>query len=139
MNRGFTGSDLARAMRTKLAYAVLDSTAAKGSTWTAGGCWLLADALQKLDPAHAELWVVLNWEGEPEHVVMKRRGYFWDSLGAVQDTTLLRRMRQEEGVVEPLLVPFTAALQRAARRRGIPAPTVGERRVIQDYLLNALI
>jgi hypothetical protein len=72
-------------------------------TWTAGGCWVAAEALARLLPK-SELWTVYD-HGTPQHVVVKYRGFFFDADGVFNALQMLNKMHKEEGLRVPVLLP----------------------------------
>lgn len=61
------GAKIKKVLDTEEAYSILDSTEAKGSTWTSGGCGILAEALAIA--LRAEIYAIFNVEkGVVEHL-----------------------------------------------------------------------
>lgn len=108
---------LKRIINSRAAYAILDSSASEGGTWSAGGCGILADALKKYC-ATGEIYAVYNEDKRQiEHFVFKTNGSYIDSIGSHNKEELLRQMREEEGVTDRLSIKrFTPKL----RNREIP-------------------
>jgi len=75
------GAKLKKVLDTNEAYEILDSTAAAGSTWTTGGCGILAEALAIV--LKAEIYVIFNQDkGIIEHLgVRLKNGKFLDYDG----------------------------------------------------------
>lgn len=126
-----TGADVKKTFADNAAYKLLDRTPAAGSTWTAGGCWLLADALHAL--GGGDLWAVVDVRGVPHHVVVKHGDAYWDADGVSSEATILRRARAE-GTSAPKLMRFTGELQQQAEASGIPAPTEATTKAILQFL-----
>jgi hypothetical protein len=96
------GRRLKKILATKAAYAILDSTDAKGGTWLAGGCGLLADALAEYCPS-GEVWAVWNRRNQRvEHFVYNKGNMFYDGDGAATGEGVLRKMRELEHVRDPI-------------------------------------
>lgn len=75
------GAKLKKVLDSEEAYSILDSTEAKGSTWTSGGCGILAEALSIA--LRAEIYVIFNQDkGIVEHLgVRLNNGKFLDYDG----------------------------------------------------------
>lgn len=75
------GAKLKKVLDTDEAYKILDSTAAAGSTWSSGGCGILAEALSIA--LRAEIYVIFNQDkGVVEHLgVRLNNGKFLDYDG----------------------------------------------------------
>jgi RNA:NAD 2'-phosphotransferase (TPT1/KptA family)/8-oxo-dGTP pyrophosphatase MutT (NUDIX family) len=82
-------------------YAILDSSRASGGTWSAGGCYILAEAVQK--EFGGELYAVVADEAV-QHIVVKYGGLFIDADGASREALLLHRMESVEHLHHPKLV-----------------------------------
>ena len=117
---------LKKAISTKEAYAALDK--GPGGTWTAGGCWTLAHAVNGLvdgelmaivTPAELELdedgnEIDPGYEFRVQHVVVKVGRQYLDGDGLSTEKKLLRRWNEDEGLGDGDLVPFTEDLQAEA-------------------------
>ena len=82
---------------------ILDKTDAQGSTWSAGGCWILADAVQK--KFGGELYSVTD-KNQTQHIVTKIGDKFIDADGVSTKSELLNRMKTAEGHANPKLEPL---------------------------------
>ena len=91
------------------------------STWTSGGCWLLAQALQHVLGGKL---VALKSEGGIEHVVLQVGERFVDGDGFSLRASLLGRWREQEGM-RVHVVPFDGAARSEAILRGVPKPHDG--------------
>lgn len=92
-------------LQSEEAYALLDRhPEISGSTWTAGGCWVLAEALHNMLPK-SELVAVMS-AGRPEHILVKWKGSYWDADGGSSEEEVLERWEFEEGVESPYIEPF---------------------------------
>jgi hypothetical protein len=95
-------------LRSNEAYALLDRhPEIEGSTWTAGGCWVLAEALHNMVPK-SELVAVMS-NGRPQHVLVKWKGRYWDADGSSSKAELLDRWEHEESVASPYVESFDPA------------------------------
>lgn len=102
---------LKKLLNSQEAYDILDSTAANGSTWTAGGCAILAFALNKAFgyPVYAIFDNDLN---HVDHLVVKMPdGKFLDYDGANKNK--LKSFKALEGLQgrNMSLVPFTSDME----------------------------
>lgn len=105
MNARAFGTLLKRFFSSEQAYVLLDaSRETRGTTWQAGGCWALAQALHQSLPG-SEL-VAVESEGVQHHVLVQRHGWYFDADGASSQRTLLDRWRRRERLVRPKVVPF---------------------------------
>jgi len=96
-------------LRSKEAYQILDDSKAPGTTWTAGGCGILALALS--EHFSAPIWAVYNTTNKHvEHFVVKvENGNFLDADGEHRD--MIRDFLQNEIVNGELkLVPYDKSL-----------------------------
>lgn len=77
-------------------------------TWIAGGCWILAEALQAWIGPGAVKWSIHSQEvpGRIQHVVVKVGHCFLDGDGASSEEMLLRRWRDKERIERPFLKEF---------------------------------
>jgi hypothetical protein len=118
------GKRLRNYLNTDAAYAILGPD----GTWTAGGCWLLAAALAPLlDAPLVGVWSVVQATPVLQHVVLQLDDdCFLDADGVQTERALLRRMVQEEMLVEPFIAPFNPD---AARASDIRCPAVSVRRL----------
>lgn len=102
---------LKKLLNSQEAYDILDSTAANGSTWTAGGCAILAFALNKAFgyPVYAIFDNDLN---HVDHLVVKMPdGKFLDYDGANKNK--LKSFKALEGLQgrNMSLIPFTSDME----------------------------
>lgn len=117
------GDHLREILSTDEAYALVPEL---DEDWTTGGCWVLAEALKSFIGRDAKLVAVVGQIEEfpfgsdvPKlvsavaHVAVQVGDFFLDGNGASSQSQFLRRMREEFGRIK--LVPFTDALQKAAR------------------------
>ena len=89
-------------------YEILDK--ALGGTWLAGGCLLLARALNRLQP-DGQIMVLfgITHAGEPplpNHCVLLCDGLYIDANGIQSEEELLRYWHEEEDVRHPYLLPY---------------------------------
>lgn len=93
---------LKRLLNSKTAYQLLDDSNAGQVTWTAGGCWILAQALN-LYLENAPIYVVYNADKElVEHFVVKINDGYIDGDGFQDETKLIKKMIEVELVVGEL-------------------------------------
>lgn len=115
-------SVVTRFCRSNASFRLLDAhPATEGSTWSAGGCRVLAEAL-----AQAFGWTRYGVTSDRrqhgrilEHVVVGRSGKYIDADGLSDVSQLLERWREREGLVDPRLVLLTECLTRGT---DIPCP-----------------
>jgi hypothetical protein len=131
-------------VQTPESYQILDAhPETYGSTWSAGGCLVLAVALQGLIPS-IQLVGVAGHRGI-EHVCLQvGRDHYIDADGMVTQGELLQTWRQREGVKEARLVldrDLRGGVLAGAQARGIPfspkavAQASGSlRRFLQDMM-----
>lgn len=82
-------------LSTSEAYAILDSSEAAGCTWTSGGCFILARALNLL--YDLPIYAIVESDGNiPHHFVVLRDGRYLDYDGEVVD--ILRAFRRRENI-----------------------------------------
>lgn len=93
--------DLVKFLSSSEAYEILGDE----GTWTAGGCWILGEALVRY-LEKGELWVVSSSKNDFEHVVLKIDGQFIDGDGAQSEEDLLQKMEELEMVPDPYLQPM---------------------------------
>lgn len=95
------GRNLKALLGTEQAYALLPE-----GTWMAGGCLLLAAALQDWAPGTL-VWTVedASAPGRPQHLVAVWGEYFIDGDGVATRTELLEKMRVAEGLRAPRIIP----------------------------------
>lgn len=94
-----------RALLTNEAYEILDSAPElTGSTWSAGGCYLLARALQRI--YGGKLVTVYNVHGQPQHVAVQLGNMYLDADGLQTGDKLLKTMREDELVAFPHIGEF---------------------------------
>ena len=120
------GRRLKAALATDEAFQLLDKQRGlEDTTWTAGGCLLLADMLAKATGGQK----VAIYDGEtgirighPEHIAVKLGEMYLDGDGASTEASLIDRWRREEGLGNPVIAPYNAP---DAKRAGfvLPKPT----------------
>lgn len=77
------------------AYVILDSSEAVGCTWTSGGCFILARALNLL--YGLPIYAIVESDGNiPHHFVVLRNGRYLDYDG--EAVHILRAFRRRENV-----------------------------------------
>jgi len=124
------GRRLKAALNTAEAYDILGDE----GTWQAGGCWILAAALKRLLGKKAKLFAVVSHRNPAEHVVVEWDGLYIDADGASTEAQLLRRMRDEEFIPSPMVVPFNRNLQQMAKSAGdVPCP-IGKVKELESFL-----
>lgn len=102
-----TGRALKKLIQSDAAYRILDG--ACGGTWLAGGCALLAVALEQAGAG--ALWVLVgrstrNSPPQVQHwLVRTPGGLFLDGDGVSSEMMLLKRWAEIEDVLEPMLRP----------------------------------
>lgn len=109
---------LTKLLRTKEAYDILGPV----GTWTAGGCWILAESLLRW-LGEGEIWVVVrSYEnGTFDHAVLKLcDDIFVDADGAFHKSVLLKKMALEQ-IPSPVLAPLTKERAEIAKDE-IPCP-----------------
>jgi hypothetical protein len=87
----------------KAAREVLRSSKSAGGGWLDGGRLILADALVELLGQSAERLMIVEANGNPQHVVVKCGPWLLDADGASTERTLLRRWSTLEHVNRPAL------------------------------------
>ena len=126
------GSRLKRLLETDEAYTILGPE----GTWQAGGCWLLAEAVRKVLGPQAKLFAVLSERGllskhVVEHVVVEFDGKYIDADGAFTKEQLLEKMRKQEFVYNPRVVPFSNRLKKQAKENELICPAVSVRKLVE--------
>ena len=97
---------------TVSSYRLLDGSSARGGTWTAGGCLILAHAMHVMLSAKGEKTKVAILKNKvPQHAVCVVRlsngaDAFFDGDGISRRDGLLRRWLEEEDVAPPLSIVF---------------------------------
>jgi len=96
---------ICRAILTNEAYQILDSDPElTGSTWSAGGCYLLARALHRI--YGGKLVTVYNVQRQPQHVALQLGNMYLDADGLQTGDKLLKTMREDELVAFPYIGEF---------------------------------
>jgi len=104
------GVALKRYINSDDAYALLDDTPElAGSTWQAGGCWALAQALRELIRG-SHLCAVVDMGGVQHHVLVRLGEHYLDADGASTEAQLLRRWRTLEHLQGPSVQSFVPRL-----------------------------
>jgi hypothetical protein len=97
------GSRWTRLLYTPEGFAHIEPIA---TSWTAGGCWLLARAAQRWSNHALELYVTVRDTGITDHVIAGNGAIFLDGDGLASHAELLKNMRVLEHVnavrIEPL-------------------------------------
>lgn len=96
------GERVARYAESNESYEILG----KHGTWNAGGCSLLALALQRVLGWRAKLLLVASDRNPGEHTVVRYGGMYIDADGAQTERELLHKMATVESTPHPRLVPF---------------------------------
>lgn len=102
---------------SKATQEVLRSSEGAAGGWLDGGCLILADALADRLGQLAERFMIVDANGNPQHVVVSYGGRLLDADGASTERALLRRWSRVEHVADPGLVPLNVE---AAVAAGIP-------------------
>lgn len=84
-------------------YQLLSNIDPEISTWSSGGCWILADAIQK---GFGGTLVAIYDNGIAQHVLIEMNGTFIDSDGAATSIKLLHRWKRWEMRRNPKIGPF---------------------------------
>jgi len=100
-----------------------------GSTWFAGGCWVMAAALARWIGPSARLYAVVGAAGPhhpaiPQHVAVHVGDRFFDANGASTLKQLWNYWQNDEGINVLAVEPFTPALQRQAHEAQMTCPAV---------------
>lgn len=91
------GRKVKRAMSSNHAYSILDSHhETKGSTWSAGGCGVLAHALHKHLPGSKLVDVHNKRTGHTEHMAVQHGDHVYDADGATHVKRFLQRFSKRE-------------------------------------------
>jgi hypothetical protein len=97
------GSRWTRLLYTPAGFAHIEPIA---TSWTAGGCWLLARATRHWSQNTLELYVTMRDTGTIDHVIVGNGAVFLDGDGIATCDELLEKMRLLEHVnavrIEPL-------------------------------------
>jgi hypothetical protein len=120
------GRWIKRILDTPEAYEVLGPV----GTWQAGGCWILAEAIQKVLGPKAKLVAIASTRTPVEHVVVEFDGKYIDADGAFTETRLLSKMRTQEFVPSPRLVTFSNRLKREARENELVCPAISVQKLV---------
>jgi hypothetical protein len=109
---------LKRILARNSSYAILDASPAKGGTWAAGGCHILADALNECFRL-PEYVVYNNKLKRAEHfmVLDESRGRFIDADGIQGEQTMLDKIAREKSAPGTLSIRKVSA---NTRSEGIP-------------------
>jgi hypothetical protein len=96
--------NLKKKLDSKKAYNILDSTEASGSTWTQGGCAILAFALNKL--YEYPVYVIYNKDRKQvEHFVVKTEDdYYLDYDGKAKEKKKLTDFVNNELIDDELVI-----------------------------------
>lgn len=90
----------------------------KNGNWDNGGCWILAQAIQRW-LGHGNLYALVAGDGAVEHVVVKTNDHYLDGQGARHKDDFLAWAKNY--MTAPRLVPFDNEMQRKARGAHIPS------------------
>jgi hypothetical protein len=102
------GYSLQKFFRSEEAYSLLDSNPeTAGTMWGAGGCWVIAAALQPL-LSGSKLVAVVDG-GVQHHVLVEQNGWYLDNRGASSMGKLLKYWRTQEFLRDPRIEPFRVA------------------------------
>lgn len=104
---------------------IFDILGAEG-TWSAGGCWILADALMKWIGPQATLKMIASDRCTSEHVVVQVGEIFIHATGVRTKAELLDEMQESERLANPRIVEFH---QQALKRNDVPTPGERSRRL----------
>lgn len=119
------GDQLHERLASDESYAILDKyPEISGTTWTAGACWPLAQALASIFPDAKMMAIVSGDSLSVQHAVAAWRGGYLDADGWSYEYELLDRWREEELVAAPSLVPFEDAY--VQKEMACPAGVVRE-------------
>jgi hypothetical protein len=125
---------LKKMMSTREAYEILDSSSQTvGSTWSAGGCAVLAYALHKILPESQIIDIVNTQTRNTEHVAVVYQNRVYDANGSVAAADFVDRFKKQELISADLkMVPHNAG---RTKRSDIPIdPALIDTTV--DYLTN---
>ena len=121
------GNKLKRFLASKKMYDILGE---EGGTWTAGGCWILAEALHSWLGPGSELVAVGSSVNKVEHVAVRvEDGYFYyylDGDGFQTEEEFLRKMRELERISDPFIHQFDPR-----DVTEIPCPLISVKRVVE--------
>jgi len=93
-----------RTAKSAESYKVMDADPdIEGSTWSAGGCYAFAKALQKVHGG--ELVSIKNDKGEVQHIMLRVGDKFLDSDGLQPEAKKLKTS-EDEGVTKPTISAF---------------------------------
>lgn len=80
-----------KVIKSKQAYQILDDSAASGTSFQAGGCWILADALSMR--FNLPLYVVVNTKKNViEHFMVQYNNVFLDSDGIQSYNAIINKI-----------------------------------------------
>jgi hypothetical protein len=113
------GRRLRRLLQTDEAYEILGPD---GGDWTAGGCWVLGEALTAWAGSAAGRYVVIDY-GTPHHMVIRLGGLYVDGDGASTKRSLLKRWAEVEGLEKPQLEKWGKTDEAVWRGEGMSCPT----------------
>lgn len=102
----YFGRDLHAFLSSERAYQ--DLLGPGYATWTAGGCWILAQAIHKWLGPPTKLWAIVDGDAPRavQHVVVSIGDFYLDGDGLSSQAALLRRWRDQEGIQRPRLMRF---------------------------------
>jgi hypothetical protein len=105
----FPYSRLKHILASEEAYAIIDRTEARGSTWMSGGCAILAFAMHEIIPG-AALYALGSNANKVEHVLLRLSdGRFFDGDGVSIEKQLVHRWKTQEGLEKVVLLPLRAS------------------------------
>jgi hypothetical protein len=113
------GRALRRYLASERAYTLLDASSLRGSTWTAGGCWALAQALHHLLDG-SRLVALVDASGVHQHVLVQLGDFYLDADGASTELAVERRWARRERLRLPKIRAFSRV---QAERGGIRCPS----------------
>jgi len=100
-------------------------------TWTHGGCWILADAIQRV--WGGDMWVIGSDNYDVEHFVVRFGDLFADGDGLQTAPALRVKMMHESGIVNPRLLRYHPGMDTSSIRR--PELNVVEAtRLLRSYM-----
>ena len=86
---------LVKILKSKKAYEILDNSKAPETTWQAGGCWILADALSMLFYGLPIYAVYNSKKGIVEHLFVKVGTMYLDSDGMQSKSEMIKKISEE--------------------------------------------
>jgi hypothetical protein len=126
---------LKKVLETGEAYEILDATEAQGGTWCAGGCAILAHALQML--YGYDVWIIYDHDNRQiDHFAAKTpKNTFVDCDGEQLD--ILRNFRKKEHYMNPGIQLELMPYDKTLRNNGIAIDMQASRK-LAEYLKQAL-